>query len=117
MQNSFSLETTQTVSGTIVRVPETGKMVEIYAFHANDAAGGLPNGSKLGDATEIGSTGVYYHTSATSQKVTVVVDGTVRAGLVGVLFHGEKALANSVDSAAIEDATVTPSDTTFVEDF
>ena len=113
MTNNIVLE--KTVGS--YKQPDTGQTVEVYNYHASDAAGNPPNGTKIGDATEITGTGVYQIGMSESTKVTVVVGGAARAGLVGVLLNGEKALDDSVDTSAIEDSAVTPGKTTFTDDF
>lgn len=98
--------------------PDTGKTVEVYTYDASDSPGGVPNGSKVGDALEYGSTGLYeFEHSGACFKGTVVSDGVCRAGLIGVALMGEKLPDNSVETSMIQDNAVTPNKASFVEEF
>jgi len=87
--------------------PDSGKAVSVYEYNSSDVAGGAPNGSKIGDCSEISGTGVYTIDISESKKATIVVAGKCVEGQIGVLLHGEKALDDSVDTSAIVDSAVT----------
>ncbi len=113
MTNTIVLET---ISGGN-KQPDSGRTVEAYNYHASDAAGFPPNGTKIDDCAEISTSGVYKIEMSESLRTTIVADSNCRAGLIGVLLDGDKALDGSVDNTALEDAAVTPAKTTFVADF
>lgn len=56
MINPIVLETL--ASG--LKAPDTGKTVEAYEHDASDAAGSPPNGTQIGDCTELAGTGVLF---------------------------------------------------------
>lgn len=97
--------------------PDTGKSVQVYAYHASDVAGGAPNGSLIGAAAEISGSGIYSIDIAESVKVTIVVGGVCRTGMIGMMLHGSLALNDSVDTTAIADQAVTPAKTNFADAF
>ena len=86
MRNTIVLET---INADGVKAPDTGKTVQIYGYHASDAAGGSPHGALIGSASENTGTGVYYADITNGVKVTVVVDGLCRANMIGVWMNGE----------------------------
>lgn len=109
MNNSIFMET---LVGDY-KQPDTGNTVEVYNYNASDVSGGSPNGTKIDDMTEIPNTGIYEVDFAESKKVTVTSNTKNVAGLIGILFNGDKALDDSVDTTAIEDAAVTAVKTDF----
>ena len=91
--------------------------MSVYNYHASDAAEAPPNGTKIGDCSELTGKGQYTIDMAEAKKVTVVVDGNCVGGLIGIMLDGDTALDDSVDTSAIQDDAVTPAKTTFVEDW
>ena len=111
MINTITLD--KIVSGN--KQPDTGRSVSVYNYHASDTAGASPNGSKIGDCTEIAGKGQYEINIPESKKVTVTVDGSCLAGNIGIMLDGDVALDNSVDTSAIQDEAVTVEKTDFGE--
>jgi|GEM_PF-6785415 len=109
MINTVILE--KLISGS--KAPDTLQAVSAYDYNAADISGSPPNGTKIADMTEISGAGLYTIDLVEAKKVTIVVGGTCRAGLIGILFNGDKALDDSVDTSALSDSAVTPVKTTF----
>ena len=81
--------------------------VEVYEWQAASPY----YGTKIGDMTEITGTGEYYIDLTESKKVTMLVDSVRKESLTGVELQGDTALADSIDTAAIQDGAITPAKT------
>ena len=113
MINTITLD--KVVAGN--KQPDTGRSVSVYNYHASDTAESPPNGTKIGDCSELTGKGQYTIDMAESKKVTVVVNGNCVGGLIGIMLDGDVALDDSVDNSAIQDDAVTPDKATFAKDW
>lgn len=106
--------------------PQTGLAVELYEWQA-----GSPfYDSKIGDFNDVGN-GQYYIDVTDSVRGTILVDSVVQTAFIGVLMNGNLGLTSilpgsittemladdCVTNDKIDDGSVTPVKTTFVEDF
>lgn len=93
--------------------PLTGQTVQVHNYDAADVPNNAPNGSLIGNTSEVSGAGLYTIDIIESKKVTIAVNGLCLAGNIGVMVHGDKALDDSVDTTAIVDAAVTTGKTDF----
>lgn len=85
--------------------PATGKSVELFEYQATTPF----YGTKIGDFTEVASTGEYYIDVAVSQRCSILVDSTLKEAFKGVFVVGNDEFVpdGSVDTVKLANDAVT----------